>query len=159
MDGGLVSRLRPPWLLSRMPSRPDFMARMASSADIIPFRQTGRWVCCRTQARSSQVSPGSMNPAITRPSPPPFLSLRVVDGDMGTVRLSSALTRSSASRLPGQAASTVTKMALMFGLAEHLRSSSADFSRSRFTYNWKIKFPDGAAPWSSSIGNDELFDT
>lgn len=119
MDGGLVSKLRPPWLLSKIPSSPARMARIASSADITPFRQTGRCVCCLTHFRSSHVSPGSMNPAITRPRPPPFLSFDALDGAIGTERFSSALTRSSASRLPGHDASTVTKMALMLGLAEH----------------------------------------
>ena len=73
--------------------------------------------------------------------------------------LSSAFTRSSASRLPGHAASTVMWMALNWGSEETCRMSAADFSRSGLTYSWKKNLPCGAVWASSSMENDELFDT
>lgn len=107
------------------------------------------------QARSSQTSVESMYLAMTRPSPPPFLSL-VATAPLIAEAMFSAAIRSSASRLPGTGASTVTKMARMPSFFAE-RSRSSVFCRSELTYSWRKKGWAGCpAAMMSSRGYEAL---
>lgn len=158
MAGCVVSSERPPWLLRRMPSTPYSTAFRASAAVCTPFNTMGRPPDDRLiHARSSQTSVESMYFAITRPSPPPFLSLVATAPLMAEAMFSAAI-RSSASRLPGTGASTVTNMARMPSFFA-VRSRSSVFFRSELTYSWRKKgwsgWPDAMI---SSRGYDALVD-
>lgn len=156
--GCAVSRERPPWLLSRIPSAPYSTAFRASAAVWIPFRTIGSppeaW---RIHARSSQTNVESMYLAITRPRPPPFLSL-VATAPLIAEAMFSAAIRSSASRFPGTGASTVTKIALMPSfLADRKRSFV--FCLSELTYSWRKKGWSGRPEaMMSPSGYDALVD-
>ena len=106
-----VSSERPPWLLSRIASAPYCTALRASAAVWIPLSTRGSSETRRIHAKSSHESVESMYLAITRPRPPPFLSFFATAPLTAETRPSAAR-RSSASRLPGMGASTVTNTAL-----------------------------------------------
>lgn len=145
--GCVVSSERPPWLLSKMPSTPYSTALLASAAVCTPLSTMGSPPADRLiHARSSHVSDESMYLAMTLPRPPPFLSLVATAPLMAEAMFSAAM-RSSASRLPGTGASTVTKMALM-PRSFALRRRSSVLARSELTYSWRKK---GWSGWPDAM--------
>ena len=57
--GGVVSRLRPPWLETMRPESPSLAARRASSGERTPLRSTGVFANERIHATVSHVTVGS----------------------------------------------------------------------------------------------------
>lgn len=138
IGGGEVSRFLPPWLLMTIPSHPSAAALIASSALIMPLITIFPFQMLRSQERSSQLRVSSIKLPMILPRLPPNLSLTAVIPVMGDCVLSSALTRSSASLLPAQGASTVRKMDVTFGWFEDMVESRAEVSeRFLWTYSWK----------------------
>lgn len=99
----------------------------------------------------------SMYLAITRPKPPPFLSFDATVPETAEATFSAAM-RSSASRLPGIGASTVTRTAFTPSFFAD-RSRVSVFSRSLFTYSCRKKgCPARPAATMSDSGYDALLD-
>mmetsp|Transcript_598 Transcript_598/g.1957 ORF Transcript_598/g.1957 Transcript_598/m.1957 type:complete len:221 (+) Transcript_598:788-1450(+) len=94
-EGLAVSRLRPPWLLTTIPSRPCWYARTASAPDCTPLSTSLMVVMERNHGTSSQVRSSA--------------HLRFVMTDLGAVPPGVALR--SVSRLPRPALSTVRNRA------------------------------------------------
>ena len=86
-----------------------------------------------------------------RVRPPPFLSALARSPVTGLTMTSSVFRRSSDSRLPRPAASTVRKTALMPSEAAFF-SAAADLGFSLLRYSWKKKGCLGAWETISSIG-------
>lgn len=95
------------------PSTPYSTASLTSSAVCTPFSTIGTLHASRIQVKSSHVSALSMYCAINLPSPLPFLSVLLSPPLIADLIVIACAAFSSASRLPGTGASTVTKTALM----------------------------------------------
>ena len=132
------SRDLPPWLLNITASTPCSTANLTSSTVCTPFNTIGTELSFRIHSKSSQHRALSIYCPISLPNPLPFLSLLLSLPLIADLMGTACGMRSSASRLPGTGASTVTKTALMpRSLA--LRRSSTVLERSELTYSWRKK--------------------
>lgn len=107
---------------------------------------------------SDQESEASMYEPIVRPRPPPRESLVACWPEIGVPIEVSARTRSSASRLPGTGASTVTHRAEMEVVLWMVDRSCSVAERDLLTYSWKKNGVAGEEAVIASTGNEAFVD-